>query len=70
MVNTKEFQKWHKIEVWKKLGVLNEIEKLVEKGMNPKNLKLEIKKDGKWVEVNWDDVLNVDDIVDSNDWTE
>ena len=69
MVNTPEFQKWHKIEVWKKLGVLKEIEQAVASGMDPRNLKIEIKKDDKWVEIGWNDPLDVNEIIDSNDWT-
>lgn len=63
MCNTKEFKFWHKRECWKKMGVLDEIEKALKENMDPRNLKLEIKKDGKWVEVQFDSIpldINLD----------
>ena len=48
MCNTKEFKYWHKKECWRRTGILDEIEKNVNKAMHPDNLKCEIKIDGKW----------------------
>lgn len=50
MVSTDKFKKWHKVECWRRQGILQEIEKAVEEQMSPKNLKIEIKQEGKWVE--------------------
>jgi len=59
MCNTAEFKAWHKREVWKKLGVLDAIEAAVQEGMDPRNLRLEIKQDDKWVQVPFDIPLDV-----------
>ena len=60
MCGTKEFKSWHQREVWKKLGVLDQIERSVTDGMRPENLRMEVKLDGKWVEVPMDAPLDVD----------
>jgi len=60
MCHTKEFKSWHQREVWKRLGVLEQIERAVADGMRPENLKMEIKVDGKWVEVSLDAPLDID----------
>lgn len=67
MCNSKQFKDWHKKEVWKKLGVLDEIEKAVKDGMELKNLKLEVKVDGKWTEISFDDPLDLE--IDSENLT-
>jgi len=59
MCNTKEFKTWHKREVWKKLGVLDEIDRAVEAGLTMHNLRLEVKRDGKWVQVAFNDPLDL-----------
>jgi len=51
LVKTPEFQKWHKIEVSRRLGNLLDTEKEVNDMMRSHNLRVEIKKDGKWIEV-------------------
>lgn len=61
MTETEEFKSWHKREVWKKLGILEQIERAVQDGMNPRNLRLEIKRDGKWVEYPLDGPLDIDE---------
>lgn len=48
MAETKEFQSWLKTETMRKLGTLDKIEDAVERMMNPLNIKVEFKKDGKW----------------------
>jgi hypothetical protein len=60
MCNTKEFKDWHRREVWKHLGILDQIDRAVEDGLRPENLRMEIKVDGKWVEVPLDAPLDVD----------
>jgi protein subunit release factor B len=49
MSETSQFQNWVKLEFLKRSGQLAEIEHLVEREM--KNVKLEIKINGKWTEV-------------------
>ncbi len=41
LVKTKEFQKWHKIETARHLGLLANIEVQVDEWMKPENLKIE-----------------------------
>ena len=60
MVGTKEFKSWHQQETWKKLGVLDEIERAVKDGLQPANLRMEIKINGKWVEYPLDGPLDID----------
>jgi len=53
MIETKEFKNWHRIEVAKRLGELEEIEEKINEEM--KKIKIEVKsEDGKWVEYNPD----------------
>ena len=59
MCNTKEFKSWHRREVWKHLGVLDEIERAVKNGMMPEHLRLEVKVNGRWVEVPFDAELDL-----------
>jgi protein subunit release factor A len=40
-VNSPEFQRWHKLEVAKRLGEVVSVEELVEKAMQPENLRVE-----------------------------
>jgi hypothetical protein len=56
MANTKEFQAWHRMEVARVTGELGKIEQEVQKQMN--NIKVEIKQDGIWVEVDKNDELD------------
>lgn len=60
MVGTKEFKSWHQREVWKKLGVLEQIDRAVADGMSPRNLRLEVKLDGKWTEIDFNAPLDLD----------
>lgn len=55
MAETKEFQAWLRTETLKKMGVLDQIEASVDKAMSPKNLRIEIKENEKWVEVTNDE---------------
>lgn len=67
MCGTKEFKSWHQREVWKKMGVLDEIERAVQAGLTMHNLMLEVKKDGKWVQVMFNDPLDLE--IDSENLT-
>jgi len=50
LVNTPEFKKWHKFESARRLGQINDIEKVVENAMKSENLKVEMLDDNeKWV---------------------
>lgn len=60
MCATPEFKSWHKRETWRKTGILDAIEKAVADGMNKEFLRIEIRVDGKWVEVNFDDPLDLE----------
>lgn len=48
MAESKKFKEWHKLEVARITGALEEMERRVEREM--KNIKVEIKKDGLWTE--------------------
>lgn len=50
MAESKEFQSWNRREAMKRLGILDEIERKIDREMLY-NTKLEIKVDGKWTEV-------------------
>lgn len=58
MVESETFRKWHKLEVARKLGQLIDIDEEVDRQM--KQIKLEVKVDGKWTEVPLDSPLNTD----------
>lgn len=60
MCESKEFKSWHQREVWRRLGVLEQIDRAVERGMDPRHLRLEVRRDGKWAEVAFDAPLDVD----------
>lgn len=60
MCQTPEFKAWHKREVWKKMGVLDAIERAVADGMNQSLLRLEVRVDGKWKEIAFNDPLDVE----------
>lgn len=59
-VNSSSFQNWLKIETARKMGIIDNINESVKKEM--KRIKVEVKNNGKWVEVNKEDELN-----DNND---
>lgn len=56
MFKTKEFQTWVNLEAARRSGVMAEIDNNVEKEL--RKVKVEVKMDGKWVEVNKDDPLD------------
>jgi protein subunit release factor A len=49
MTNTKEFKQWLNLEIMRRVGILGEIERNVEREMQ--KVKLEVRQDGKWTEV-------------------
>lgn len=49
MARSKKFKDWHRLEVARKTGVLENVERTVEREM--KNVKVETKENGKWTEV-------------------
>jgi len=51
MARSDTFAKWHKVEVARRLGKLKDIEETVDKLMHPSNIRVEGKKDGKWVPI-------------------
>ena len=51
LIKKDKFIKWFKMKKAIELGHLADIEEQVEKDMNPKNLKVEIQIDGKWVNI-------------------
>lgn len=55
MAESKEFKDWHKIECARRSGELALIEAEVERQM--RKIKVEVKQDGKWIEVDKDDPL-------------
>ena len=55
MANTKEFKKWHEIEVARQTGALDLIHKQVEQEM--KKIQVEVKENGKWTKVDKTDLL-------------
>lgn len=60
MCGTKEFRSWHQREVWKKMGVLDAIERAVEDGMTMTNLRLEVRVDSKWIEIAFNEPLDLE----------
>lgn len=50
MAQSEKFQKWNKLEAMKRCGVLDEIDRKVAEEMT--KVKIEIRVDGKWTEVN------------------
>lgn len=56
MANSAEFKKWHKIEVARRTGRLAAVEDAVNREM--KKIRVEIKKEGIWTEVDKNDPLS------------
>lgn len=57
MTKTKVFKDWHKMEVSRRTGTLDEMLRKVEQQM--KQIKVEVKEDKKWKEVDKNDPLDV-----------
>lgn len=58
MCESKEFKDWHKMECMRRMGVLDAIDRNIDKAMHPSNFRLEIKHEGKWTEVPFDSTLD------------
>lgn len=56
MANTKEFKTWHRMEVARRVGTLEKIERNVDREM--RRIKIEARIDEIWTEVDKDDPLN------------
>lgn len=53
LCETTEFKNWHRLEVQRQIAIADgkqTIEQQVEEAMSQRNLKVEVKRDGKWVE--------------------
>lgn len=64
MFVTEEFQSWIKMESALRSGVLNDIDEAVQKEL--RKVKVEVKIDGRWTEVDKDDPLDRDRIDEDN----
>ena len=62
MSETKKFGAWHRLEVAKRMGLIHDIDETVENLMNPKNIKTEIKVEGKWTETNLEKIKTDENI--------
>lgn len=56
LIEKPEFQRWFKIECSKKLGTWINVEKEIDREM--RNIKIEAIKDGKWVKIKEEDILD------------
>lgn len=59
MLETEQYKKWHRLEVMRKTGQLAAIEDEVNRQM--KKIKVEVRENGKWVEVDKNATLSTDD---------
>lgn len=50
LTTNKKFLLWLKMESARKMGILEDINRAVDRMMDPKNIKTEVKEDEKWVE--------------------
>jgi protein subunit release factor B len=57
MTETESFKQWHRLECLRRNGQMKQIDQIVEEAMRPQNIKIETKKDGKWVETKVEDLL-------------
>ncbi len=56
MAESEKFEKWRKFKASQLLGIEDRIQKDVERAMQPKNIRTEVKdENGKWVETNLDE---------------
>lgn len=49
LLETPKWKTWHRIEVARRSGLLDDVEEYVERSMRPENIKVEIKENGRWV---------------------
>lgn len=50
MAEDERFKKWCRLEAQRRLGIISQIEQKVEEALQPQNLKVEIRREGRWVE--------------------
>lgn len=68
LIESEKFKIWHKQEVARRLGILKDVEAKVDEEM--KNVKVEVKKEGRWVEI--DPLAKFEigiDLADGDDYT-
>ena len=58
MAETKEFTTWHRIEAARRMGTLATVQEYVDNEMRSKNVRVEVKQDGKWAAVDKDAPLD------------
>ena len=51
MAETTKFKNWLRVETARKLGMEEEVERKVKDAMHPSNIKIEVREDDKWVQV-------------------
>lgn len=68
LLETPKFKQWHKMECARLMGLLADVDKTVETLMQPKNLKVEGKENGKWVELNPDTMKGAEDGFPGSDY--
>jgi len=61
LIKSNKFQSWHKLETARRLlnyqTIEQMIESIIDKNMDKRNLKLEVKDEkGRWIEIIWDDL--------------
>ena len=50
MFRSKEFQAWHKMEIFRRTGQEAELDRYVEREMRGPGIRIEMKEDGRWVD--------------------
>ena len=59
MTETQKFKTWHRMEVMRQTGKLDDLERTVQREL--KKVKLEVKVDGKWTEVDESQLVDADE---------
>lgn len=49
MAESERFRKWHRIECARRMGRFDAIERETDRAMNPRNLRIDVQIDGRWV---------------------
>lgn len=49
MANSEKFKRWHRVEVARRAGRIDELEREVDRLMNPRNIRVEKQQEGRWV---------------------
>lgn len=61
MAESEKFRQWVRIESARKTGMLEKIERAVERSMDPNNLRVEGKQDGRWHGLRSDELVGLTD---------